>query len=442
MDTPGCPAFPPPRRPGGPPGLPRSPSAFALGAPGPHRRPPPLSPRPGRCPPLRAQPRYLGVASPGPPAVAVHGKPPYPPGAAGTRGAAGGWGGRGRRPFPALSASLSLLSLPLARRLGFCPEPRPRPTKSGISHTRSPGILRGGQCRDMAPSGTTGASPDGSRSRQGPVLPSCVATETGVSGMVPVLQKQGGKREKRRRERPGPAAATVGTGPGWGTAAPLPGMENGRAPRSGLQSRDRPPTPVPGPHRAGAAATTAARARGSGMRGRPGCGAGSAAGALGLPGARSGAITLSFPGTGSGVIMLSFPGTITLPFPGTGSRLPHSRVSPVPMSGVPEHPVSLGQAVPGLRTLLQARTGPGSFPGLSRRSFALSQPGPSEVPTIVFILFPTFAFILFPTFASVLFPQFCFDIRSKRQRRRSNGNQVGPAKPPRGTGRKIPGKRR
>ncbi|CAN8200109.1 unnamed protein product [Coccothraustes coccothraustes] len=91
METPGCPAFPPPRRPGGPPGLPRPPTAFALGAPGPHRRPPPLSPRPGRCPPLRAQPRYPGVPSPGPPAVAVHGKPLYPAGAAGEKGCKGGF---------------------------------------------------------------------------------------------------------------------------------------------------------------------------------------------------------------------------------------------------------------------------------------------------------------------------------------------------------------
>ncbi|XP_068029768.1 homeobox protein aristaless-like 3, partial [Anomalospiza imberbis] len=92
METPGCPAFPPSRRPGGPPGLPRPPTAFALGPPGPHGRPPPLSPRPGRCPPLRAQPRYLGVASPGPPAVAVHGKPLYPAGAAGReKGCKGGF---------------------------------------------------------------------------------------------------------------------------------------------------------------------------------------------------------------------------------------------------------------------------------------------------------------------------------------------------------------
>ncbi|KAM4759999.1 homeobox protein aristaless-like 3 [Cyanocitta cristata] len=95
METPGCPAFPPPRRAGGPPGLPRPPTAFALGPPGPHRRPPPLSPRPGRCPPVRAEPRYLGVASPGPPAAAVHGKPLYPAGAAGTRGAAGEKGCKG-----------------------------------------------------------------------------------------------------------------------------------------------------------------------------------------------------------------------------------------------------------------------------------------------------------------------------------------------------------
>ncbi|XP_039235624.1 homeobox protein aristaless-like 3 [Pipra filicauda] len=92
MEAPGCPAFPPPRRPGGPPGVPRPPTAFALGPP---RRPPPLSPRPARCPPARAQPRYPGVSSAGPPAVAVHGKPPYPPGAAGTGGAAGEKGCKG-----------------------------------------------------------------------------------------------------------------------------------------------------------------------------------------------------------------------------------------------------------------------------------------------------------------------------------------------------------
>ncbi|XP_038018233.1 homeobox protein aristaless-like 3 [Motacilla alba alba] len=103
METPGCPAFPPPSRPGGPPGLPRPPTAFALGPPGPHRRPPPLSPRPGRCPPLRAQPRYLGAASPGPPAVAVHGKPLYPAGAAETTGE--GEKRRRERPGPAAATA-------------------------------------------------------------------------------------------------------------------------------------------------------------------------------------------------------------------------------------------------------------------------------------------------------------------------------------------------
>lgn len=210
MDTPGCPAFPPPRRPGGPPGLPRPPTAFALGAAGPHRRPPPLSPRPGRCPPLRAQPRYLGVASPGPPAVAVHGKPLYPPGAAGTRGAAGGWGGRGRRPLPAPSASLPP-SLP--RGLGFCWEPRSDPPAAAFRRHALPGFSEAAKVAIWPRREPPGRPPTGAE------LPS-VATETGFSGMVPVLQKQGGKREKRRRERPGPAAATVGTGPGWGTAAP------------------------------------------------------------------------------------------------------------------------------------------------------------------------------------------------------------------------------
>ncbi|XP_075632222.1 homeobox protein aristaless-like 3 [Balearica regulorum gibbericeps] len=92
MEAPGCPAFPPPRRAGPPPGLPRAPTAFTGGPPGPPRHPPPLSPRPARCPPDQAEPRYLGVASPGPLAVAVNGKPFYPAGAAGSeKGCRGGY---------------------------------------------------------------------------------------------------------------------------------------------------------------------------------------------------------------------------------------------------------------------------------------------------------------------------------------------------------------
>ncbi|XP_065505337.1 homeobox protein aristaless-like 3 [Caloenas nicobarica] len=90
MEPPGCPALPPPLRAGPPPGLPRAPTAFAIGPPGPPRHPPPLSPRPARCPPDK--PRYLGVASPGPPAVPVNAKPFEPPGAAGReKGCKGGY---------------------------------------------------------------------------------------------------------------------------------------------------------------------------------------------------------------------------------------------------------------------------------------------------------------------------------------------------------------
>ncbi|KAM6295270.1 homeobox protein aristaless-like 3 [Aegotheles albertisi] len=92
MEAPGCPAFPPPRRPGPPLGPPRPPAAFTAAPPPPPRLPPPLSPRPGRCPPAKAEPRYLGVTSPGPPAVPVHGKPFCPAGAAGDdKGCKGGY---------------------------------------------------------------------------------------------------------------------------------------------------------------------------------------------------------------------------------------------------------------------------------------------------------------------------------------------------------------
>ncbi|KAM9369609.1 LOW QUALITY PROTEIN: homeobox protein aristaless-like 3 [Phaethornis superciliosus] len=84
MEAPDCSIFPPLRRVGPPPGLPRSPIAFTIARPGPPRHPQPLSPLPPRCSPDKAEPRYLGVSSPGPPAVAVHGKRFYPLGAAGT----------------------------------------------------------------------------------------------------------------------------------------------------------------------------------------------------------------------------------------------------------------------------------------------------------------------------------------------------------------------
>ncbi|KAM9519843.1 homeobox protein aristaless-like 3 [Guaruba guarouba] len=89
MEAPGCPAFPPPRRAGPPPGLPRAPNAFP---PGPPRRPPPLGSRLARCPQERAEPRYRGISSPGPLAMAVNGKPFYPAGAAGSeKGCKGGY---------------------------------------------------------------------------------------------------------------------------------------------------------------------------------------------------------------------------------------------------------------------------------------------------------------------------------------------------------------
>ncbi|KAM6108291.1 LOW QUALITY PROTEIN: homeobox protein aristaless-like 3 [Pterocles gutturalis] len=104
--------FPPPRRPGPPPGFPRNPTAttFNVNLPGP--------PRPGRCPPPKAEPRYLGVSSPGPPAVAVHGKPLYPPGAAGAEeGMQGGYQGVPAACRPPLK-SPGELGCPLAAPLG------------------------------------------------------------------------------------------------------------------------------------------------------------------------------------------------------------------------------------------------------------------------------------------------------------------------------------
>ncbi|XP_064029803.1 homeobox protein aristaless-like 3 [Pogoniulus pusillus] len=85
MEARGCPTFPPPHRAGPLPGLPRSPTAFTGTPPGlTPQYPPPLSPRPARCPPDKAEPRYLGVTGPGPVAVPVYGKPFCPPGAAGS----------------------------------------------------------------------------------------------------------------------------------------------------------------------------------------------------------------------------------------------------------------------------------------------------------------------------------------------------------------------
>ncbi|KAM9255322.1 homeobox protein aristaless-like 3 [Cariama cristata] len=118
MEVPGCPAFPPPYRTGPPRGFPRSPTAFTLGPPGPPRYPPSLSPRPARCPPDKAEPRYRGVTSPGPLAVAVSGKPFYPVGAAGgEKGRKGGY-----QAMPAVSRdpvkAPEELGCPLAAPLG------------------------------------------------------------------------------------------------------------------------------------------------------------------------------------------------------------------------------------------------------------------------------------------------------------------------------------
>ncbi|XP_067166531.1 homeobox protein aristaless-like 3 [Apteryx mantelli] len=80
MEAQGCPAFPPACQ----AGFLRAPGTFGTGLLGPPRHPPPLSPRLARCPPDKAEPRYLGAASPGPLTVAVNGKPFYPAGAAGS----------------------------------------------------------------------------------------------------------------------------------------------------------------------------------------------------------------------------------------------------------------------------------------------------------------------------------------------------------------------
>lgn len=185
--------------------------------------------------------------------------------------------------------------------------------------------------------------------------------------------RDGSRSSETRREEGEKAAGETrprcrdgGDRPGVGNGgSPLPGMENGRAPRRRLRSRVRPPTPVPGPHRAAPAAAPAVRphgrARGSGVWGRPDRGAGSAPSSQ-LPGARVRSSTA--PGSSSvprcGAEPLSLP-SARLRAP----ALPALRVSPLPVSGAPERPVPLGPGVPGLRTPLQARTGPGSPPGLS-----------------------------------------------------------------------------
>ncbi|XP_075298953.1 LOW QUALITY PROTEIN: homeobox protein aristaless-like 3 [Opisthocomus hoazin] len=130
MEPPGCPAFPPPRRAGPPaPGLPRPPTAFTVGPPpDPPRQPPPLSPSPAK-----AEPRYLGVSSPGPPAVAVNGKPFYPAGAAGgEKGCKVGYRG-----MPAAPGELGcpLAAPPGSLRERGVPEP-PEPLGKGKSKKR------------------------------------------------------------------------------------------------------------------------------------------------------------------------------------------------------------------------------------------------------------------------------------------------------------------
>ncbi|XP_062451208.1 homeobox protein aristaless-like 3 [Rhea pennata] len=84
MEARGCPAFPPGRRTRLPPEPPRAPGTFGAGLPGPPGHPPPLSPRLARCPPEKAEPRFLGAAGPGPLTTAISGKPFYAAGAAGS----------------------------------------------------------------------------------------------------------------------------------------------------------------------------------------------------------------------------------------------------------------------------------------------------------------------------------------------------------------------
>lgn len=183
--------------------------------------------------------------------------------------------------------------------------------------------------------------------------------------------RDGSRSSETRREEGEKAAGETrprcrdgGDRPGVGNGgSPLPGMENGRAPRRRLRSRVRPPTPVPGPHRAARAAAPAVRPSrtGPGLRG------------LGKAGPRGWQRT-QLPG--ARVRSSTAPGSSSVPRCGAeplwlrsarlrAPALPALRVSPLPVSGAPERPVPLGPGVPGLRTPLQARTGPGSPPGLS-----------------------------------------------------------------------------
>lgn len=269
METPACPAFPTPRRAGPLPGLPRAPTAFTVAPPGTPRHPPPLSPRPGRCPPDKAENRYLGVTSAGPIAVAVHGKPFYPPGAAGTGGErrveGRGGGYRGRQSPPGPFCFSSLLSTPArgpdpAAALGVRRDPPPR--SPHVADT----LRRGGSCRDAAPS-----EPGVLRrelAKVGPALP-----RVGRPG--PCRGGDRGLRDRSRNRVRGetrPRCRDGGDQPG--RAAPraekrrVPkGMEpisrgrrNGPVLRRRLERLVRPSPPVLGPHRAGPAAATGAPA--------------------------------------------------------------------------------------------------------------------------------------------------------------------------------------
>lgn len=197
--------------------------------------------------------------------------------------------------------------------------------------------------------------------------------------------RDGSRSSETRREEGEKAAGETrprcrdgGDRPGVGNGgSPLPGMENGRAPRRRLRNRVRPPTPVPGPHRAAPAAAPAVRphgrARGSGVWGRPDRGAGSAP---------------SSPVPGSGAPLLPVPprclaaGQNRSRSPVPGSGLQRSR-----LSGSPRYPslelqsarfplarVSRGSAP--LSRLGRDQAHPRGSPH-SRRSSALSQPGPS-----------------------------------------------------------------
>ncbi|XP_032935849.1 homeobox protein aristaless-like 3 [Catharus ustulatus] len=232
----------------------------------------------------------------------------------------------------------------------------------------------------MAPSGTTGASPDGSRScrvsRQRP----------GSPGWFPFSRNKGGRGRKGGGRDPAPLPRRWG--PARGGERRLPVTGDGERPRSPEQAGKSRPAASSGPRtppgRSGGNNRSAAARTGRGLRD---------AGEAGLEGWQRSWCpgTPRCPLRGNNALVPRGNNAITLSVP--RYRLRHSLVSPVPVSGVPEHPVPLGPAVPGLRTPLQARTGPGSFPGLSRRSFALSQPGPSGLPLFALVLFiPHFRF--------------------------------------------------